>query len=276
MRKLHQVAAAVGAGVLSAGILYGTGVAGADTGPHGHPGSEPENIGLLVGQIDDYYGAHQAADGTWEASPDSPYAHDLARIEAGAKRDIARATAGHGHGRDQGGHGGHASHKKPAIVLDVDDTALLSFTYERATHYVYDDATWNAFVSKADRPAVYGMPGLVSYAKDHGVAVFFVTGLAEDLREPAVLNLKATGYDTPLDRAHLFTKDKANPPAYLGDCATAAAWNCTTVQFKSATREHIEADGYDIIGNFGDQQSDLTGGHADHAYKLPNPTYFVQ
>ncbi|MCA1218631.1 HAD family acid phosphatase [Streptomyces sp. 8L] len=268
MRKFHQVAATLAACALTGGILYGTGVAGADTGHHGHPGSEPENIGLLTGQIDDYYGATQAADGTWQASPDSPYAHDLARIEAGAERDIARETAGH--------HGPAARHGKPAIVLDVDDTALLSFTYERETNYVYNDATWNAFVSQADRPAVYGMPGLVSYAKKHGVTVFFLTGLAENLREPAVDNLRKVGYHTDLDQAHLFTKDKTDPPAYLADCATAAAWNCTTVQFKSETREHLEASGYDIIGNFGDQQSDLTGGHADHTYKLPNPTYFVE
>ncbi|MEW2549732.1 HAD family acid phosphatase [Streptomyces sp. NPDC047002] len=267
MRTFHQAAAAtVAAGALAAGILYGTGVAGADSGHHGHAGSEPENIGLLTGQIDDYYGATQAADGTWHASADSPYARDLARVEARAEHDIARASAAR--------HGGQ--HGRPAIVLDVDDTALLSFTYERDTHYVYSDATWNAFVSKADRPAVYGMPKLVSYAKKHGVTVFFLTGLAEELRDPAVKNLRAAGYDTALDKAHFFTKDKAHPPAYLADCATAAAWNCSTVEFKAGTRAHIEAGGYDIVGNIGDQQSDLTGGHADHAYKLPNPTYFVE
>lgn len=73
----------------------------------------------------------------------------------------------------------------------------------------------------------------------------------------------------------MFLKDAANPPAYLSACATAAAWNCTTVQYKSGTRKHIESLGYDIVADFGDQYSDLDGGYADKTFKLPNPTYFV-
>ena len=30
-----------------------------------------------------------------------------------------------------------------------------------------------------------------------------------------------------------------------------------------------------IIANFGDQFSDLIGGHADKPVKLPNPTYYL-
>lgn len=264
MRKSLQAAGVLASVAVAGAVLYGTGAASADGHAADRHSAEPENIGLLVGEIDNYYGATQAADGSWQASAHSPYAKDLARVEARAEKDIRNATATTRH------HG-----KKPAIVLDVDDTSLLSFDYERATNYVYNDATWNAYVAKANRPAVFGMPELVAYAKQRGVEVFFLTGLSEPLRAPAVQNLTKAGYHTQLDTAHLFTKDKANPPAYLADCATAAAWNCTTVQFKEGTRKHLEASGYDIIGNFGDQQSDLTGGHADETYKLPNPTYYV-
>jgi hypothetical protein len=45
--------------------------------------------------------------------------------------------------------------------------------------------------------------------------------------------------------------------------------------YKSATRAHIESLGYDIVANLGDQYSDLRGGHADRAFKLPNPNYFL-
>jgi hypothetical protein len=79
-----------------------------------------------------------------------------------------------------------------------------------------------------------------------------------------------------LDTGHMFLKDKADPPAYLKHCATPGTWKCTTVQFKSATRRHIERDlGCEIIAGFGDQYSDFGGGYADRSYKLPNPTYFV-
>ena len=120
------------------------------------------------------------------------------------------------------------------------------------------------------------MPELVQYAKGKGVEVFFLTGLSEAQRDGAVTNLAKAGYDTQLDRQHVFTKDKTNPPAYLSDCATPAKWECTTVQFKEGTRKHIESKGYDIVGSFGDQVSDLAGGYADKTYKLPNPTYFVE
>ena len=41
------------------------------------------------------------------------------------------------------------------------------------------------------------------------------------------------------------------------------------------TRAYIESQGYDIVGNFGDQFSDLIGGYADKTFKLPNPNYYL-
>lgn len=268
MRKSLKAAGLTAACALAGTLVYGVGAAGAQ-GNAPHAGHEPQNIGLLTKQIDAYYGAEQQADGTWTASARSDYAKDLARIEKGAKADIRRAAQRYGHGH-------HHHGAKPAIVLDIDDTALLSFDYERRTNYVYNDATWNAYVDQANRPAVFGMPGLVNYARKQGVEVFFLTGLSEPQRAGAEKNLAKTGYDVPLDAKHLFLKNKANPPSYLKNCATATSWTCTTVEYKAGTRQHIESQGYRLVGNFGDQQSDLTGGYADKGYKLPNPTYFVE
>ena len=39
-------------------------------------------------------------------------------------------------------------------------------------------------------------------------------------------------------------------------------------------RQKIEADGYAIIANLGDQPSDLAGGHAE-PFLLPNPYYRI-
>ena len=77
-----------------------------------------------------------------------------------------------------------------------------------------------------------------------------------------------------------FMRDKANPPAYLMYCekpAATPATYCTTVQYKSSTRKHIETlnGGQDIVLNMGDQFSDLKGGFADRTLKLPNPMYFL-
>jgi hypothetical protein len=45
--------------------------------------------------------------------------------------------------------------------------------------------------------------------------------------------------------------------------------------FKAPERGKIEAQGYNIIANVGDQPSDLSGGHAERAFQLPNPFYRI-
>ncbi|MGW4595279.1 HAD family acid phosphatase [Streptomyces sp. NPDC004457] len=264
MRKSLKAVAAGAACVVAGAALYGAGAAGAgqSTANSTH---EPYNIGVLVKDIDTYYGTTADSDGVYQASPDSPYAKDLARLDGDARNYIDKAARK-----------AHHRGERPAVVFDIDDTLLLSLDYEKRYNYTYNSGTWNDYVNRADRPAVFGSPELVRYAASKGVEVFYNSGLSEAQRAAAVENLKKVGADVNLDAGHVFLKDKANPPAYLKDCATPGTWNCTTVQYKSGTREHIEDDlGYEIIANFGDQYSDLDGGHADRTYKLPNPTYFV-
>ncbi|BBC37496.1 Secreted acid phosphatase [Streptomyces graminofaciens] len=262
-KSLRFTAIAAACAVAGAG-LYGAGAAtaGQSTANSTH---EPYNIGLLVKDIDTYYGTTLDSAGVYQASKDSPYAKDLAALDKAAKKYMAEAAK---KAKKKG--------KKPAVVFDIDDTLLLSLDYEKKTNYTYNSTTWAEYVNKADRPAVFGSPELVKYAKKKGVTVFYNSGLAEAQRSAAVDNLKKIGADVNLDADHMFLKDKANPPSYLSACATPGTWTCTTVQYKSGTRKHIEKDlGYDIIANFGDQYTDLEGGYADKKYKLPNPTYFV-
>ena len=264
MRKSLRAAAVGAACVVAAGAIYGAGAAtaGQSTANSTH---EPYNIGLLVKDIDTYYGATLDANGVYQASATSPYAKDLAALDKAAKKYIDQAARKARHKGD-----------KPAVVFDIDDTLLLSLDYEKKTNYTYNSTTWAEYVAKADRPAVFGSPELVRYAKSKGVEVFYNSGLKESQRAAAVENLKKVGADINLDAAHMFLKDAANPPSYLSACATPNNWTCTTVQYKSGTRKHIEQDlGYDIVANFGDQYSDLDGGYANRTYKLPNPTYFV-
>jgi hypothetical protein len=51
--------------------------------------------------------------------------------------------------------------------------------------------------------------------------------------------------------------------------------SCPTVQYRSGTRAYIRSKGYRIVANFGDQFSDLKGGFAARACKMPNPNYFL-
>ena len=117
---------------------------------------------------------------------------------------------------------------------------------------------------------------LIKAAKASGCAVFGLTGRPASQQADTIANLTEKGYvdaaSKPLfSAAQYFTKDVANQPWV--DCGPDRV--CSTIEYKSDTRAHIEDLGYDIVGNFGDQYSDLIGEHADHVYKVPNPTYYL-
>jgi acid phosphatase len=162
-------------------------------------------------------------------------------------RHARHARAAH-HGR---------GHTKPAIVLDIDETSLSNYTAIDKDNFTYGPA------SQAEATEEIGKaigPTLQVYkdALAHKVAVFFVTGRPEAQRAPTEDNLKREGYET-------WSK------LYLKPAGT----TLTTVAYKSGARKDIESQGYTIIANIGDQYSDLAGGHAQRAFKLANPFYFL-
>jgi predicted secreted acid phosphatase len=163
-------------------------------------------------------------------------------------------------------------------------------------------------------PATPGMVDLVARAQALGYAIFWITGRGDSQHAATIANLiddSAAGFSdidtvtlsgktvpeqdaeyatpTPIDTGHggftdgLFTKPPVGLyPAYLDTAnfcgpfihATPAV-SCPTIQYKSGTRAYIESQGYDIVADFGDQFSDLLGGHADKTFKMPNPNYYL-
>lgn len=188
------------------------------------------------------------------ASPTSAYANEMAGIEAKAEARLAQIAQRNG------------SHR--AIVLDVDDTSLNTYSYEIYSGFNYSPTTNAAFVNAAIFPAVFGMPQLASDAVNEGYTLFFLTGRPESQRAGTVVNLANVGFPS-VPSSQLYLKDQTQP--WLSSCAP----TCTTIQYKSLTRQHIESLGYTITANFGDQYSDLTGGFAQQTYKLPNPMYYL-
>lgn len=256
------------------------------------PKSEKQitNIDVLRQQIKNYYGAPLAvtgsgAAGTWKdpLNLDSNYAHEAEGVAS------------------EGGHWLDARAKVPnrAIVLDVDDTTLATFNYELFSNWDFNPATNGTFVLNELFPAVPGMVDMVQSAKDEGYAIFFLTGRPQAQEAATLANLTTgdwdgvvtdppsvdAGYPTPTEASPgedgLFTKPPVGSyPAYLNTpefCADAiaAGVSCPTIRYKSGVRAHIESLGWDIVANFGDQFSDLTGGFADKTFKLPNPNYFL-
>ncbi|MEU0054253.1 HAD family acid phosphatase [Streptomyces sp. NPDC006309] len=126
--------------------------------------------------------------------------------------------------------------EKQAVVLDIDNTALetdFGFSYPQP----------------ANRPVL----DVARYAQDHGVSLFFVTARPGILYWPTEYNLEHDGYHVAgLHVRGLFDLFK--------DVAA----------YKTAQRTAIENDGYTIIANIGNSATDLSGGHAEKTFKLPD------
>jgi hypothetical protein len=162
----------------------------------------------------------------------------------------------------------HTGHGTKAVLFDVDDTTLNTYSYEIFSNFVYNPTTNGQFVNAEVFPAVPHMVALEKYAEHHGYTIFFLTGRPGTQRAATEGNLTNVGYD--VQDSNVYLKDYT-ADTWLSSCAT----TCTTDQYKTLTRQHIESLGYDIVANFGDQYSDLNGGFADRTFKMPNPMYFL-
>ena len=148
-----------------------------------------------------------------------------------------------------------------AIVFDIDETLLSHAALYRRLDYAYIPAEWDAWLEAARAPAIAPVKALFLQARRRDVAVFLLTGRRDpDQRACTERNLRAEG---------------------LGDytrliMAEAKAVPLTNVARKTAQRAALAAAGWVIIANLGDQASDLTGGWAERAFKLPNPFYLTE
>ncbi|WP_369776973.1 HAD family acid phosphatase [Streptomyces sp. R33] len=128
--------------------------------------------------------------------------------------------------------------EKPAIVLDIDNSSL-----ETDFHWFWTFPT----------PAISEVRDLTRYADEHGVAIIFVTARPGIIHSLTEHNLKAVGYPV----SDLYVRDL---PDLFSEVST----------YKTAKRAQIEARGYTIIANIGNNNSDLVGGHAERTFKLPD------
>lgn len=143
----------------------------------------------------------------------------------------------------------------PALVLDIDETSLSN--YADLSLHNFSASALAISAALAHGTAIAPTLTLYKWAVAHKVAVFFVTGRPPQIDAITKANLRSAGYTKGW--SGLYEK-----PVSAG-----------TEAFKSATRAALEKRGYDIVANVGDQASDLDGGHADRAFKLPDPFYFI-
>lgn len=126
--------------------------------------------------------------------------------------------------------------EKQAIVLDIDNTSLetdFGFSYPQP----------------ANRPVLEA----AQYAQEHGVALFFVTARPGIIEAPTEWNLDHAGYES----SGLYVRGFLD---LFRDVA----------EYKTEQRAEIESKGYTIIANIGNSATDLSGGHAEKTFKLPD------
>lgn len=128
------------------------------------------------------------------------------------------------------------SASRDAIVLDIDNTSLETY-----------------FHPFPPSPAVQPTLDLVRYAHDQGVAIFFVTARPDFIEAVTEANLQSVGY--PI--TGLYGRS-------IGDIFGDEG------EYKLKKRTEIEAQGYTIIANIGNNDSDFFGGHAERTFELPN------
>jgi predicted secreted acid phosphatase len=203
--------------------------------------SQPLNLDLIKKQLRDYH--------------DTAYAHDLADVIDDAWGYIEHRA-------------GEVS--KPALVLDIDETSLSNWPSMRADDFGYipggacdrlpkGPCGFQAWERKHAAPVIAPTLALFKAARASHVEVFFITGRHSGSRQATIRNLHAAGYR---GWSKLFTRAADDTRRPVAD-------------YKSEARARIEAQGFTIIVNVGDQNSDLAGGHAECAFKLPNPFYFI-
>ncbi|WP_367321576.1 HAD family acid phosphatase [Streptomyces sp. HUAS ZL42] len=126
--------------------------------------------------------------------------------------------------------------EKQAIVFDIDNTTLetdFGFSYPQP----------------ANKPVL----NVAKYAQEHGVSLFFVTARPGIIYSFTDYNLKYVGYNV----SGLYVRGLID---LFKDVAA----------YKTAQRVDIENKGYTIIANIGNSATDLSGGHAEKTYKLPD------
>ena len=205
-------------------------------------GQEPENLAIVKQQVNTYYAP--------DAKGVSPYDQDTKAVIDSAQAYLMTRVAAAPPGA------------KLAIVFDIDDTLLWRYPYFKKDSFGYDPVIFEKHQVKDIDPLVPHIKNLYDYALAQHVAIFIITAGCEHVIAKESNNLKKDGI-------HGWQAIYAKPDAVCHDTSL------TSAAFKTAKRQAIVEQGYDIVLSIGDQETDL-GQYADKGFKLPNPMYQVK
>ncbi|XVF03026.1 hypothetical protein REPUB_Repub04eG0225000 [Reevesia pubescens] len=152
---------------------------------------------------------------------------------------------------------------KDVWIFDIDETTLSNLPYYAHHGFgvePFNATLFNKWVMEGKAPALPESLKLYRKLVSLGIKAVFITGRAEDQRSATATNLKKVGF-------HTWEKLILKETSYLGK---------PSVIYKSNERKKLEKNGYRIIGNIGDQWSDLLGtSTGNRTFKLPDPMYYI-
>ncbi|GMN37115.1 hypothetical protein TIFTF001_006544 [Ficus carica] len=147
-------------------------------------------------------------------------------------------------------------------IFAIDETALSNLPYYASRGFgtePFDSKAFDKWVKSEDAPALSWTLKLYRQLQLLGYKIVFLTGRREYKREATHDNLLVAGYRNWDKLIH-------KPSDYNG----------SALDYKSDKRQQLVDAGYRIVGNVGDQWSDLLGtNHGTRNFKLPNPLYYV-
>ncbi|OZB61539.1 MAG: acid phosphatase [Lysobacterales bacterium 14-68-21] len=173
------------------------------------------------------------------------------------------------------------SHKlKPAVVLDVDETALDNSPYQARlikSGTEYNEADWAAWCKEEAARALPGAVAFTQFAAKHGIAVIFISNRAKDLDTVTLDNLRKVGFPV------------SGPDAFLG--LGTFVEGCEQIGTEKGCRRQLISRKYRVLMQVGDQIGDFADVIANNAagrqqavapylkwigtrwFVLPNATY---
>ncbi|MGN6236323.1 5'-nucleotidase, lipoprotein e(P4) family [Dyella sp.] len=143
---------------------------------------------------------------------------------------------------------------KPAVVLDVDETALDNSPYQARlikSGGEYNEADWAAWCKEEAARALPGAVEFTQFAAKHGIAVIFISNRAKDLDSVTLDNLRQVGFPV------------SGPDAFLG--LGTFVEGCEQIGTEKGCRRQLISRKYRVLMQVGDQIGDFADVIANNA-----------
>ena len=146
------------------------------------------------------------------------------------------------------------------VIFDIDETALSSYEYRKKYDFGYVPEIWDRWVSEAKATAIKEVKRLYDLLVSKDFKIVFLTGRKDYMYNSTYQNLVDQGY-TRFDTLIVRSSNE---------------YKTTALTYKSQKRTELVKKGYNIVGDIGDQLSDLEGPYHGIQVKIPNYQYIIK